>query len=161
MKKINVDQIDVIFEQVNNFSIPETEKLLDLFGNDQPVYFNYIMQDEFELLGEDAHELLLFNSMTVWYIIKQTLGTVKQLESETLDEKQDANWSAIEALPPLKSQDFEEYVEPLIGYHPQDELLYFILDTFQEEEGTEEFALNKESKIPIFVALKSFIDSVL
>lgn len=161
MKKITVDEIDVIFEQVNNFSMQETEKLLDVFGNDQPVYFNYIMRKEFELLGDDAHELLLFNAMTLWYIIKQTFGTVKSLESEGLDEKQDANWSALEELPPLKSQDFEDYVEPLIADHPQDELLYFILDTFQEEEEEEEFVLDKESKVPIFIALKTFIDAVL
>ena len=74
MKKINTERIDEIAEKLNDFSLQESEALLDEFANEQPDYFKYIMRDDFELLGDDEHELLLFTSMTLWFIIKSEKG---------------------------------------------------------------------------------------
>ena len=160
MKKISLEQIDKWVDELNEYSLEKSEELLDKFANDQPAYFAYIMQESFELLGEDEHELLLFSSMTLWLILKNEYKAIEAIDEADIDDAQDKNWEAIEKLPPLKGQSFDDYVEPLIANHPQDELLYYVLDTMQDDEEGE-FVMNKESKVPIFVALKSFVDAVL
>jgi hypothetical protein len=160
MKKISTERIDELAEKLNDYSLEQSEALLDEFANEQPDYFKYIMRDDFELLGDDEHELLLFTSMTLWYIIKEEKGKLEVIDADTIDDLQDGNWSAIENLPPLKGQEFDDYVEPIIGPYSQDELLYFVLDSFQDDEEAEYF-INKESKVPLFVALKSFVDAAI
>lgn len=143
--------------RLETFSIEETEALFDEFADQQPAYVAYIMQDEFEALGDDEHELLMFNALTVWYIMRELKGELEPISEDEIDDAQDANWDRIDQLATNKKQSFEDFVEPVIALYPQDELLYFILDTMQDDEEAE-FNLSKDSKLPIFVALKSLVD---
>ena len=70
------------------------------------------------------------------------------------------NWKIAETLSTVKGQSFDDFVEPMIANYPQDELLYFVLDTFMIHEEENE-STNKESKLPIFIALKSLCDAWL
>lgn len=160
MNRISTDQIDELVMRLETLSIEETEALFDEFAEQQPAYVAYIMQEEFEALGEDEHELLLFNAMTVWYIMRELTGELEPISEEEIDDAQDANWDRVDALPALKKQTFEEHVEPVIALYPQDELLYFILDTMQDDEEAE-FNLSKDSKLPIFVAIKTMVDILI
>ena len=44
----------------------------------------------------------------------------------------------------------------MIADYPEDELLYFVLDTLIDEDDEED--MNSESKLPIFIALKTLCD---
>lgn len=160
MKRISVEAIDVIAEEINSFSPEQVEELIDEMGEEQPSALGYIMSKDFELMGENEHELLIFNALMLWSIIKKEIGITSEPDEEDIDDIQDENWKAVEELPTLKGQKFDDYVEPMIAEYAEDELLYFVLDTFQEDEG-DEFSINKESKLPIFVALKSLCDAWL
>ncbi len=158
MNKISVDKIDEIAEVLNEYTPEQIEKLLNDFGDSQPAALNYLMQDDFEVMGEVEHELMLFSAMQIWYIMKTELETMQTPNEEEIDDAQDENWATAENLPAQKGRSFEEYVEPMIATYPQSELMYFVLDAFEEDEGDDEFSINKESRLPIFLALKTLVD---
>lgn len=159
--KISTERIDKIVEAYFELSLQAKEMLLEQFEKEQYDYLQYIMQQEFELLGDNEHELLLDNALTIWHIFKTEFDSVSSVHAEAIDDAQDNNWADVEQLPSQKAQRFDDYVEPMIATYPQDELLYFILDTMQDDEEDEEFNINRESKLPIFIALKSFIDVMI
>lgn len=157
MNKISADTIDNIAEGLNLHSPEQIEKMLNDFGNEQPVALSYLMQEDFEAMGDNEHELMLFTALQIWFIMKTELNTLKTPEAADIDDAQDNNWKDIENLPAQKSRSFEEYIEPIIAKYAQSELMYFVIDTFEEDEG-DEFSMNKESRLPIFLALKTLVD---
>jgi len=158
MNTISVDSIDKIANELNEYTPEQIEVLLNDFSDAQPVALNYLMQEDFEAMGDTEHELMLFTAMQIWFIMKTELSEIRTADEEDIDDSQDDNWEAAEKLPAQKRRSFEEYVEPMIAKYPQSELLYFVLDTFEEDEG-DEFSINKESRLPIFLTLKTLVDA--
>ena len=156
MKKVPYDIIDTAAEQVSD-ELNTNETLVVDMARKHPVIFNYVMGEQFELIGEDVQELMLYATIVIANCMSQ-IAPLPKVSIDTLDKLQANNWDTIENLPPLKKQTFEEYVEPIIGPHSQDELLYFIIDVFDQDDESD-LTISKESKIPIFVGLKSVVDA--
>lgn len=156
MKKVPYEIIDATAERISEEFSTDENLVVDM-ARQHPIIFNYIMSDQFDLIGNSVQELMLYATLVVGKCMEQ-IAPLPTVSATLLDRCQAQNWDAIEKLPPLKSQSFEEYVEPIIGPHPQDELLYFIIDVFEQDDDTD-LSFSKESKIPIFVGLKSVVDA--
>ena len=160
MNKIAPELIDEIAISLNQLEHSEFEQLIKTLGEEQPAVLNYILSEDFEALGEEEHQLLIVDTIMIWKIIAQTINHSILPDDETIDNYQFENWRLAENLSTTKGQIFEDYVEPLIADYPQDELLYFVIDTFSAHEE-DHSAMNKESKLSIFIALKSLCDTWL
>lgn len=156
MKKITpelVDNIVVNFEQLTDEKI---ESLIQELEQQQPASLAYILSEDFEALGDEESEILLLDALMLWQIINQGYEEVNVPDSEKVDQLQFDNWKTSEELKATKGQSFDDFVEPMIADYPEDELLYFVLDTLIDEDDEED--MNSESKLPIFIALKTLCD---
>ena len=76
------------------------------------------------------------------------------------DKIQFENWKVLEEYTNPKGQPLDDFFEPVIGYHEQAELLYFVCDGL-ENANEEEVIITKDSLLPIFIMLKTVVDCLL
>ena len=155
MKKITPELIDTIVVNFEQFTDGKIEELIQELGEHQPDALAYILSKDFEALGDEENEILLLDTLMLWQIVNQGFETINVPNSDKVDQLQFDNWKASEELKPTKGQSFDDFVEPMIADYPEDELLYFVLDTLIDDEDED---MNSESNLPIFIALKTLCD---
>jgi len=159
MKKVTPELVDKIVVNFERLTDNKIENLIQELEEQQPASLAYILSQDFEVLGEEENEILLLDTLMLWQIVNQAYETVNVPNSEKIDQLQFDNWKVSEDLKVTKGQVFDDFVEPMIADYPEDELLYFVLDTLIDEDDDDD--MNSESKLPIFIALKTLCDGWL
>lgn len=161
MKKITPELVDKVVVNFERLTDNKIEELLQELDSQQADSLAYILSEDFEALGEEENEILLLDTLILWQIINQAYDKVNIPNSDKIDQLQFDNWKMAEELTIVKNQSFDDFVEPMIADYPEDELLYFILDTLIDEDDDNDESMNSESKLPMFIALKTLCDGWL
>ena len=156
MKKVTPELVDKVVVSFEKLTDEKIESLIQELEEHQPAALAYVLSEDFEALGEEENEILLLDALMLWQIINQAYESIDTPDSEKVDQLQFDNWKASEELKATKGQSFDDFVEPMIADYPEDELLYFVLDTLIDEDDEDD--MNSESKLPIFIALKTLCD---
>lgn len=153
--------LDILAERISAFSPEQIEEKLNDIQSKQPSVFAYLMSDnETYLFSKTEKELLYYLTIVIWEAAKQELTMPQRLSMKRVDEIQFNNWKALETYSNPKGQPLDDFFEPIIGYHEQAELLYFVCDGL-EEVDIQEKIIAKDSLLPIFVMLKTLVDTVI
>jgi hypothetical protein len=153
--------LDILAEKLRNLTSEETDEKLKEIELRQPSIFAYLMSDdETYLLSPSEKDLLYYLAIVIWEAAKQELEVPQRLSMKVVDKIQFENWKALEEYTNPKDQSLDDFFEPVIGYHEQAELLYFVCDGL-EEADEEKKIISKNSMLPIFIMLKSLVDCMV
>jgi hypothetical protein len=153
--------IDILAEKYGEFTSEQTDEKLKEIELKQPSIFAYLTsEDETYLLGNAEKDILYYLSIVIWEAVKQELEMPQRLSMKVVDKIQFENWTVLEEYTHPKGQSLDDFFEPIIGYHEQAELLYFICDGIENANEDEEI-ITKDSLLPIFIMLKTVVDCLL
>lgn len=136
MKVISAEIVDKTIEWLESPQAEnEMEGLIDQFGDEQPLLLAYLMSMGEGDLNEEEQELLLFLG-TFFYKAYQEAGVeIPAVSEEQLEALSEANIALLEAAESAQGKDFDRVWQNAIEGYPQPELLGFLLETLEEEEG--------------------------
>lgn len=153
--------IDILAEKIGAFTDEQTDAKLKEIEAKQPSIFAYLMsEDETYLFSNAEKAVLYYLTIVIWEAVKQELEMPQRLSMKVVDKIQFENWKVLEAYTNPKGQSLDDFFEPVIGYHEQAELLYFVCDGL-ENANEETEIITKDSLLPIFIMLKTVVDCLL
>lgn len=160
-KMIAPEVIDILAEKIGGFSDEETAAKMKEIEAKQPSIFAYLTaEDETYLFSNAEKDVLYYLSIVIWEAVKQELEMPQRLSLKVVDKIQFENWKALEEYTNPNGKPLDDYFEPVIGYHEQAELLYFVCDGL-ENANEDEVIISKDSLLPIFIMLKTLVDCLL
>jgi hypothetical protein len=118
----------------------------------QPAVTNYLLSEDFDSLTEDEKEIMLYMSIVIYHSIKKLYPEIEALSLDDIESAEDSNWGLLENVTDKK---FSDRLNVFFNDSEQEDLLAFLEDVLVEEEEL----ITKEGKEPMFIALKSIIDS--
>jgi hypothetical protein len=157
------EHLDEVSDWIGELDEAAQEQLIDDFDARQPDILGYVMSEDAAMLGDAEAEMLLFVATVFWKAAERVKGEkMPAIAAETLDRLQDQNWQLFDEQERGKNTPMEEFVDAIIEAYAEPELLYYILDVFEEdEEGNDEFAIDDAAKVPMFVMLKTIADALI
>jgi len=154
MERITEIEINSTMEAFESLSEDEMATMVEQFSTEQTDIVNYVMSDEIALFSATERQIMLYLGLVIWKTIdmKEFTG-VSAIPLNIITTSEDYNWELLDT----QDQDapFLERISVLYEEYPQEDLLAFAEDTLAESEG----AFNREAREPMFVMLKSIIDS--
>lgn len=158
MKQVNAETIDKTLEWLESLeSEAEMEQLIDSFGDKQPLLLAFLMSMGGDDLNEDERELLLYTGMIFWKAMVDEGLAQEAITEDRLEELKDMNLSLLEAAESGKGKDFDRvWLEETEDY-AQPELLAFLLESLEEEEG---YALRSNNRRALQSYGKIALDSL-
>lgn len=154
-------QIDHIAEAFNALPPDEAEQVVAQFGEEQEAILHYILSDDFEVLGVQAQETLLYGAIIIWQATRKFGKQYSTASYEKIDDIQFENWERADTMTQEKGQSFNDFIDPFFENYEEEELLELVAGLIDEDDDNEEDAIPEEYKLPVFVALKSVIDSLV
>lgn len=158
---ISVDTIDTIAEQVSELTAEQIAVKLEEIKGKQPSLFAYLMSDnETYLFSQAEKELLYYMAFVIWEAINKERDLPQRLSMKQVDSIQFENWKTLENYTNPKGQPLDDFFEPEIGYYEEAELMYFVCDALEDSEDMPQL-IAKDSLLPMFVMMKSFVDCLI
>ena len=152
MKFISEKIIDRVAEEIGGSEEAFKEATIDL-SMEQPNIAAYIFSDNFDLFTVAEKQYFLFLVLVVFKSIKGELESLPRTTAEDLGKFEEKNWQLINE---VTSKQFRDRLNVFFDNTPQEDLLAFVEDSLLEEE---EELVTKVGREPMFIALKSIIDS--
>jgi len=152
MKFISEKIIDRVAEEIGGSEEAFNEATVDL-SMEQPNVAAYIFSDNFDLFTDAEKQYFLFLVLVVFKSIKNEVENLPKTTAEALGKYEEKNWELINE---VTSKQFRDRLNIFFKKTPQEDLLAFIEDALLDEE---EELITKIGREPMFVALKSIIDS--
>lgn len=152
MKFISEEIIDQVAEEIGGSEEAFKEVTVDL-SMEQPNIAAYIFSDNFDLFTDSEKQYFLFLVLVIFKSIKSEVEDLPRVSVEVLGKFEEKNWQLINE---VTSKQFRDRLNVFFENTPQEDLLAFIEDSLLEEE---EELVTKVGREPMFVALKSIIDS--
>lgn len=148
--KIYTDQeIDEAFQWLEKHD-EDIEEIFADIDNNQPNLLAYVFSDSLASLSNNEKELLVFGILVMYKCI--SAHNLDLITPEAIDSAEAKNYDLID-----EKLDYQEQLDIYFKDYPQEDLLAFVEDFIASEED-EEFAVSAESKLPIFITLKTVID---
>ncbi|MFK8007798.1 MAG: hypothetical protein AB8H03_15575 [Saprospiraceae bacterium] len=152
MKFISEKIIDRVAEEIGESEEAFKEATVDL-SMEQPNIAAYIFSDNFDLFTDAEKQYFLFLVLVIFKSIKNEADNLPRVSAEVLGKFEEKNWELINE---VTSKQFRDRLNVFFKNTPQEDLLAFIEDSLLEEE---EELVTKVGREPMFIALKSIIDS--
>jgi hypothetical protein len=152
MKFISEEIIDRVAEEIGGSEEAFKEATIDL-SMEQPNIAAYIFSDNFDLFTAAEKQYFLFLVLVVFKSIKDEVENLPRTTAEDLGKIEEKNWQLINE---VTSKQFRDRLNVFFENTPQEDLLAFVEDSLLEEE---EELVTKVGREPMFIALKSIIDS--
>ena len=148
--KIYTDQeIDKAFQWLEKHD-GDIEEIFKDIDHNQPHLLTYIFSDSLSSLSKNEKELMVFGILVLYRCTSaHNLDVITPEEIENAEAK---NYDLVN-----EKLSYKEQIDIYFQDYPQEDLLAFVED-FMESEEDEEFAVGMESKLPIFITLKTVID---
>ena len=141
--------------------IGETEsdfiEALNILEAEQPILLPFLFSESFDSLYQEEREYVLFLAVVVYNAFKTVFPKINAISEEQLGLSEEANWALING---VKVKKFRDRLDVFFENYPQEDILAFIEDALADEEEGESI-VSPESREPIFIALKSMIDSII
>ena len=135
----------------------EYMRALHQFREEQPAALAYLYAESFDSFSQQEREYLLFLVLVIYSSVKTQVGNVDPVTAEAIGIAEEANWTLLEE---TKAKRFRDRLDVFFANYPQEDLLAFAEDSLIDPDAEDMPLVNKESREPLFVALKSLIDSL-
>lgn len=151
MRFITEKEIDEVIEAFENDEA-KYDLALSSFATTQPGVTAYLLGEDFDSLSDDERELMLYMCIIMYNAIIHEPSELPSPTTDDVEEAEDANWKKLENITAKK---FSDRLDVFFEETPQEDLLAFFEDVLIEEEEM----ITKEGREPIFIALKSILDT--
>lgn len=146
-----IDNLITYYEEHEDDYMGELTHILESY----PELVGFLMQESNDILTEVEKDLL-------WYVVliiiksceQEGMAVDEMLKKEALSMKEEENWAILEA---SKRGTFYERISPFFENYAEEDLLAFVEDTVQVEEGS---PITKIGRDVIFISAKSIIDLI-
>ncbi len=155
MQFISEEIITKTLEQFHNEKQEYINRTVDELREQQPVLLAYLFSDNFKVLNQKEREYLFFLTIVLWNSIRTTNIQFSVLSEQTIGTKEEENWALLSS---VSAKRFRDRMDVFFENHPQEDMLAFIEDALIHDE---ENIVTSEGREPIFVALKTIIDSLI
>lgn len=152
MKFISEEIIDRVAEAIGSSEAAFKDATIDL-SMEQPNIAAYIFSDNFDLFTEAEKQYFLFLALVIFKSIKSEVEDLHRASANDLGKFEEKNWQLLNE---VTSKQFRDRLNVFFENSSQEDLLAFVEDSLLEEE---EGLVTKVGREPMFVALKSIIDS--
>jgi len=150
---VSEDHIDQVLEELGDDPNRQQEALESL-RTAQPVILAYLFTENFNAFLKQEKEYLLYLLLVIWESVKKTGATLATIDEDKLSEAEEANWDLLQQ---VESKRFRDRLDVFFKDTRQEDLLAFIEDSLLDEEDG---FVSKEGREPMFVILKSILDSL-
>lgn len=133
------------------------ESAVKTFGQEQPAILSALFTDDFDLFTQEEKDFALFLAMVIWKSITSAVGSPAEVSADRFGEVEENNW---ELLQTTTGKSFRDRMNVFFEQTEEEDLLAFIEDSLTPGDE-EEFTLTAEGREPLFVFLKSVVDSML
>lgn len=151
---ITEDTIDAVAERLGS-SEDQFEQAVEQLRVEQPLLLALIFSESFELFTQSEREYILFLLLVIWGAVKEHNPERPPVTEKELSEAEEKNWEQLQG---VQAQLFRERLDVFFEHYGQEDLLAFVEDAILA--AGEEDIITKEGREPIFVSLKSVIDSL-
>ena len=116
----------------------------------QPNILAYLFSDHQAVFSSNERELLVFACLVLYKCTSD--GHEEHIDLETIELAESKNYAKVN-----DKLNYQDQIEIFFKDYIQVDLLAFVEDFISDEED-DLYAVSKESKLPIFITLKSLID---
>ena len=149
---IKEEHIDQVLEDLGDDPNRQQEALESL-RLAQPVVLAYLFTENFNAFLKQEKEYLLYLLLVIWESVKKSGATLSSINEDILSEAEEVNWDLLQQ---VESKRFRDRLDIFFKDTKQEDLLAFVEDSLLDEEDG---FVSKEGREPMFVILKSIIDS--
>ena len=128
---------------------------LEQLQEEQPAALAYLYSDSFSSFSQEEREYLLFLVLVLYSSIRAGGREVVPASEEAIETAEEANWTLLEE---TNAKRFRDRLDVFFEGYFQEDLLAFAEDSLIDPDADDVPLVNKESREPLFVALKSLID---
>ena len=154
MKFVDESTIDRVAIRLGTSEKDRSEAIKAL-EKEQPVLLAYLFSENFKVFLPQEREYILFLVLVLLESIKETVQkNIPPIREEALSQAEEQNWEKIQQ---VSAKRFRERLDVFFKDTPQEDLLAFIEDALIDEE---EGLLSQVGREPIFIVLKSIIDTL-
>jgi hypothetical protein len=155
MPFIDENLIEAVVDQLGASDAAFENKLNEL-KDKYPLRLGYLFAEDVEALTKEEQSWMLFVGTVIISACEQAYGGhLPMIEEKDLMELEENNWSAIQE---SKETGFNKRLDVFFQNTDQEDLLAFIEDSLADSEE-EENIISKEGKEPMFIMLKTLVDS--
>ncbi|MDX2250624.1 MAG: hypothetical protein SF052_27830 [Bacteroidia bacterium] len=130
MNIISAESIENAAEWISNLEKDEDiEKLIDDFGETQPLLFTYLMMMGEEDLNEEENELLLYLGLVIW----KAAGNLAPVEHSVMEAIKAKNEKYLEALHVATEAEAENVLSEMEAATSQPAIFAFVSESIDEE----------------------------
>jgi hypothetical protein len=150
---VSESTIDTVAEQLAADAERFTDRLAE-FQAEQPVLAAYIFSENTEAFTDAERELFLFLSLLIYFSVAAHRGdTPPPVEEQDLAQAEEANYERMAA---ERGKPFHRRLDAFFAECAEEDLLATVEDALLDEEGD----VTVEGREPLFLSLKSIIDSL-
>ena len=143
------EDIEATFEWLEQHD-QQAEQIFAEMDQLQPSILAYLFADHHKVFSSNERELLVFASLVLYKCTaKDLLGSI---DLETIEATEAANYAQVN-----DKLNYQDQIGIFFENYLQVDLLAFVEDFIGDGED-DLYAVSKESKLPIFVTLKTLID---
>lgn len=145
--------IDTVAEQLASDSEHFTDRI-EQFQTEQPVLAAYVFSENTEAFTDAERDLFLFLSLLIYFSAAVHRGSAPAPVTEkALAEAEEANYERMEG---ERGKSFHRRLDVFFATTEEEDLLATVEDALLDEEGE----VTIEGREPLFLSLKSIIDSL-
>jgi len=149
---VSEEHIDQVLKELGEDPVRQQEAL-DSLRTAQPVVLSYLFTENFSAFLKQEKEYLLYLLLVIWEAVNKSGATLSTVDEEMLSHAEEANWDLLQQ---VDSKRFRDRLDVFFKETKQEDLLAFVEDSLLDEEDG---FVSKEGREPMFVILKSIIDS--
>ena len=168
MNIVAQDIIESTWERLSELSMEELDELVQRLSDEQPDLFEYLTSNP-ENFTENDSSFTLFMGLLIWLTMGHGGEQLPLVTWETIEEKEESNYNRMAEMAEMMMANEEQALEKISDFytkHHQVELVGYIaaiLSPDEEEDliaEAEGMAISDESRAPIFLMLKTVLDSI-
>lgn len=148
----------IIEAEFDRLEEADFEAVFTAFALEQPYLAAYLDSDDIEAFTSGEQSLLYMSAMIIYRVIKDTYGTPKAITGEEIASAEE---HILELLQAQDSSIFRHRIDMFFEKTQEEDLLAFLEDMLTPEEDEDDELVTKEGREPLFVILKSCMDTLL
>jgi len=132
---LSAETVSQTWTRISQMSVQEIEDLAAQFRDEQGEVGAYLLRYKGHPFDEEEVELLLYISMVLWQILRQSEHPASRVSREDIKEAEDARADFIIQLAGDTPADFFSAVRSSVEKHPEVELLRSMVQALTQQRG--------------------------
>lgn len=132
---IPLETVNQTWIRISQMSFQEIGELIVQFRDAQPAVGAYLIDLEGRPFDEEEIELLLYTSMVLWEILRQSERPPGRVGRELLEEAEDAQMDFLLLLVGDTPADFFSAIKSSLDRHPELDMLRSVVHALNQQQG--------------------------